>query len=83
MEQKHLLTRLAVTKNLITMRILLYIFLFCLLSFLSSAQSVAFEKTNFPNKKEELKEAIKKLEIGSDLYSQGRKEFDDSRIRPR
>lgn len=50
-----------------------------LFSISSLAQTVEFEKTNFPNKKEELKEAIKKLEIGSDLYSQGRKEFDDRR----
>jgi outer membrane protein OmpA-like peptidoglycan-associated protein len=78
-EQKHLLTRLAVTKIYIIMRILTYIFLFCLLSLLSFAQSVAFEKANFPDKKEELKEAIKKLEIGSDLYSRGRKEFDARR----
>lgn len=57
----------------------LYITLFCTISLLSSAQSVEFEKVNFPQKKEELKDIIRKLDIGSDLYSQGRKEFDDKR----
>ena len=61
------------------MKQFIYILLFCLFSSSFLAQSVEFEKANFPNKKEELKEAIKKLDIGSDLYSQGRKEFDDRR----
>ncbi len=41
------------------------------------AQSVEFEKSNFPGKKEELKEAKKKLDIGIEFFMQGRREFDD------
>lgn len=57
-------------------------FLLVLLSMMSLknyAQNVEFVKSNFPGKKEELKEALKKLEVGTDLYQQGRREFDDAR----
>lgn len=40
------------------------------------SQSVEFEKDNFPGKKEELKEAKKKLQLGIDFYVVGRQEFD-------
>jgi outer membrane protein OmpA-like peptidoglycan-associated protein/tetratricopeptide (TPR) repeat protein len=40
-------------------------------------QNVEFEKGNFPGKKEELKEAIRKLDLGTDLYNLGRKDFDE------
>lgn len=43
------------------------------------AQNVEFEKANFPGRKDELKEAIRKLELGSEFYSLGRKELDDVR----
>jgi outer membrane protein OmpA-like peptidoglycan-associated protein len=43
------------------------------------SQNVEFEKDNFPGRKEELREARKKLDIGIEFYVQGRKEFDDSR----
>ncbi len=43
------------------------------------AQSIEFEKDNFPGKKEELKAARKQLDIGIEYYMQGRKEFDDFR----
>lgn len=54
---------------------------FLLMSALFSmqAQSVDFDKANFPGKKEELKDALRKLETGSDFYAQGRREFDDFR----
>ena len=58
------------------MRVLFSIFVFFLsINFFS--QSVEFDKAFFPNRKEELKEAQKKLDLGSDFFSQGRKEFDD------
>ncbi len=43
------------------------------------AQSIEFEKDNFPGKKEELKAARKQLDIGMEFYEQGRKEFDEYR----
>lgn len=42
-----------------------------------SAQSVEFEKDNFPGRKEELRVARRQLDIGIEFYLQGRKEFDD------
>lgn len=45
----------------------------------SFAQSVEFEKENFPGKKEELKNARKQLDVGMEFYQLGRKEFDDFR----
>lgn len=47
----------------------------CTFSFFG--QSVEFEKDNFPGKKEELREARKRLDIGIEFYMQGRREFDD------
>jgi outer membrane protein OmpA-like peptidoglycan-associated protein len=47
---------------------------FCVTGF---SQSVEFEKGNFPGRKEELKDASRKLEVGIDFYSQGRTEFED------
>lgn len=41
------------------------------------AQNLEFEKGNFPGKKEEFKEASKKLEVGMDFFEQGRREFDE------
>ncbi len=41
------------------------------------AQNVEFEKGNFPGRKEELKDAMRKLEVGIDFFSQGRTEFDE------
>lgn len=54
-------------------------FIIVLISSFSFAQSVEFEKENFPGKKEELKAARKQLDIGMEFYYQGRKEFDDFR----
>lgn len=61
------------------MKKLLLIFCLLHLTFLICSQNVEFEKSNFPNKREEFKEAIAKLDAGTDLYSQGRKDFDDYR----
>lgn len=48
-----------------------------LVPFLFNAQSVEFEKENFPGRKDELREARRKLEIGIENFMIGRKEFDD------
>ncbi|MBA3662862.1 MAG: OmpA family protein [Bacteroidetes bacterium] len=55
------------------------LFLIALLTitFFSTAQSVEFEKDNFPGKKDELREAKKKLDLGMDFYMPARREFDD------
>jgi outer membrane protein OmpA-like peptidoglycan-associated protein len=45
----------------------------------SNSQNVEFEKANFPGRKDEFRETMRKLEAGMDYYSQGRKEFDDFR----
>lgn len=42
----------------------------------ADAQNIEFEKSNFPDKKDELKEAKKNLEDGRDLFIVGRKEYD-------
>lgn len=57
----------------------IYTFCLFLLWLFSSAQSVEFEKENFPGKKEEFRDAAKKFDIGTDFYIQGRKEFDEKR----
>jgi outer membrane protein OmpA-like peptidoglycan-associated protein len=44
-----------------------------------SAQNLEFDKVNFPNQKEELREALKKVDLGTDLYTAGRKELDEQR----
>ena len=56
---------------------ILYIAFFLLISFGFRAQSVEFEKDNFPGKKDELRAARKQLEIGMEFYVSGRREFDD------
>src|SRR6185436_15864075 len=52
-------------------------FFLLLLSEFCCAQSVGFEKANFPGRKDELREAIKKMDIGTELFNQGRKEWED------
>jgi tetratricopeptide (TPR) repeat protein len=52
---------------------------FCLLAFKFTSQNVTFEKSNFPGKKEEFKDAMKKLTKGMELFDAGRKEFEDTR----
>jgi outer membrane protein OmpA-like peptidoglycan-associated protein/tetratricopeptide (TPR) repeat protein len=61
------------------MKKILLIIILATLGFLCIGQNVEFEKSAFPGKKEELKDAIKKLDIGTDFYFQGRKEFDEFR----
>ena len=46
-------------------------------SFLSFSQSIEFDKDNFPGKKDEMKAARKQVDIGTEFYVQGRKEFED------
>jgi len=59
------------------MKKIIYSITFLALTTSFSAQSVEFEKSNFPGKKEELRDARKKLDIGIEFFMQGRKEFDD------
>lgn len=61
------------------MKRIFYTFLFLSLIDISLSQNVDFEKANFPGRKEEFKDAVKKFDIGKDFYAQGRKEFDDKR----
>jgi outer membrane protein OmpA-like peptidoglycan-associated protein/tetratricopeptide (TPR) repeat protein len=61
------------------MKKIILVFLFSYTALFTYAQSVEFEKGNFPGKKEELKAAIRKLDVGTEFYVQGRKEFDDKR----
>jgi outer membrane protein OmpA-like peptidoglycan-associated protein len=41
------------------------------------AQNIPFEKTFFENRKDELKKAVASFQLGTSLYLQGRKEFED------
>ncbi|MBA3679789.1 MAG: OmpA family protein [Bacteroidetes bacterium] len=59
------------------MKKLLFAITFIYFSFLSFSQSIEFEKDNFPGKKDEMKVARKQLDIGTEFYMQGRKEFED------
>lgn len=61
------------------MKKFIYTLLFNSIFFCSFSQNLEFEKANFPGKKDELKDAMRKLETGTDFYNQGRKEFDDYR----
>jgi outer membrane protein OmpA-like peptidoglycan-associated protein len=58
-------------KNLIFTLALIYI------SASSFSQSIEFDKDNFPGKKDEMKVARKQVDIGTEFYMQGRKEFED------
>lgn len=54
--------------------------LVCLAQHISlPAQNVPFERENFPGRKDEFKEALRRLEVGSQFYLAGRKEFDEAR----
>jgi outer membrane protein OmpA-like peptidoglycan-associated protein len=57
----------------------LHTLLLSCLSFSLYAQSIDFDKRNFPGRKDEVKDAIRKFETGTDYFLQGRKEFDDRR----
>jgi outer membrane protein OmpA-like peptidoglycan-associated protein len=59
-------------------KIIIALLTFCFLNSIS-AQTVEFEKDNFPGKKDEMKAARKQLDIGMEFYFQGRKEFDDTK----
>lgn len=50
-----------------------------LAAFGAYSQNVAFERENFPNRKEELRDAVRKLDAGTQSYQLGRKEFDETR----
>ncbi|MDI1353997.1 MAG: OmpA family protein [bacterium] len=58
--------------------------LFCLLlltliSATSHSQNVKFDKANFPGKKDELKDALRKLDQGIELFMMGRREFEEQK----
>lgn len=53
--------------------------LLCSLMVSAVSQNVAFERDNFPGRKEEFREAVRKMEVGMQFYILGRKEFDDTR----
>jgi outer membrane protein OmpA-like peptidoglycan-associated protein/tetratricopeptide (TPR) repeat protein len=57
-------------KTLIKISVLF--FFFCSIGF---AQNVEFEKSNFPDKKDQLKDARKNLEEGRDAFENGMKEY--------
>jgi outer membrane protein OmpA-like peptidoglycan-associated protein/Tol biopolymer transport system component len=59
------------------MRKIFYILTVLMFSQAGLAQSVEFEKDNFPGRKDELREARKKLDLGIEYYVMGRKEFDE------
>lgn len=59
------------------MKKILFAITFTYFSFSSYSQSIEFEKDNFPGKKDEMKAARKQLDIGTEFYMQGRKEFED------
>ncbi|MES2679356.1 MAG: OmpA family protein [Bacteroidota bacterium] len=44
-----------------------------------TAQNIAFEKGNFPGKKDEFRDAVRKLETGTEFYTAGRKEFEETK----
>jgi outer membrane protein OmpA-like peptidoglycan-associated protein len=54
-------------------------YIFILIAGQAGAQSVEFEKSNFPGRKEELRDAVKKYEVGTDFFIQGRTEFEEFR----
>jgi outer membrane protein OmpA-like peptidoglycan-associated protein/Tol biopolymer transport system component len=61
------------------MKKIVYVLSVLILSLNMLAQSVEFEKGNFPGRKDELRDARKKLDLGIEFYVAGRKEFDDFR----
>jgi outer membrane protein OmpA-like peptidoglycan-associated protein len=61
------------------MKKIIYTVLLVHLFLLFRAQNVAFEKSNFPGRKDEFKEALRKFENGTDIYVQGRRLFDEER----
>ena len=50
--------------------------LFLFTTSVTLAQNIEFEKSNFPDKKDQLKEAKKSLEDGKDAFEIGKKEYD-------
>lgn len=59
------------------MKKLLFTLTLVYFSILSFSQSIEFDKDNFPGKKDEMKAARKQVDIGTEFYMQGRKEFED------
>lgn len=57
--------------------LVLLAWVFFLMSFSLRAQNVEFEKENFPNKKDEFREARKKFDVGNEFFMNGRQELYD------
>jgi outer membrane protein OmpA-like peptidoglycan-associated protein len=55
------------------------LFYFLLFALNLRTQNIAFEKDNFPGKKETFKEALKKLQVGSEYFLAARKEVDEAK----
>jgi len=53
-----------------------FVFILSIFTIFFYCQNVEFEKKNFPDKKEELREIKKKLDQGIELFMEGRKELD-------
>ncbi len=60
------------------MKKLLPVFL-TILTFKICAQNIPFERNNFPGRKDEFRDAVKKLDVGQQFYTAGRKEFEETR----
>lgn len=56
-------------------KMILTCFLLVLISLKHTAQNKEFTKENFPGRKEELKEAQKKLQVGQEFFALGKKEL--------
>ncbi len=46
---------------------------------LMCAQNVEIDAKTFPNQKDGLRDALKSLDLGTELYNMGRKELDDQK----
>lgn len=62
---------LKTTKKHITMKILLHILLLFLATIVYGQENVEFDKSNFPTRKDALKEALNDIKIGDDYFEQG------------
>jgi len=68
-----------INEFLTTMKNIVGFFLFIAGSGYILSQNIEFDKKNFPDRKDELKEIRKKLDQGIELFMQGRKELDAAR----
>ncbi len=55
------------------------LFIAALLSIAAAGQNIEFEKSNFPGRKDQLKDALRKLETGTSFFLQGRRDIEEQR----